>query len=513
MRLVDVRHEQTAVFAAEATAKLTRTPGLAVVTAGPGVTNVVSGVTTAHFNGSPLRRARRPLARQPLGHRRAAGARPAAAARPGDQARRDRARHRRGRRRRVRRVHRSAARPHRGPVFLDVADGRPVLLRRRAGAGAPAGRAAPRADPDDVDEVVRLLARGAAPGARARRRRLGRPRRGRRRCASSRPLGIPVIANGMGRGVVPAGHPLLVTRARGTAFGERRPRRRGRARRWTSGSATASSAARTAPTPAKVVHVVDSPEPGLAAREPRRRTSAATSPSCSTRLREGVERAAAAPGVRRLGRAGCARGRRRGRREGRRRPRAATATRSTPRGSTASCSRASPTTPSSSATAATSCPTPASTSSPRGPAAGSTPGPYGCLGTGLGYADRRAARPARRARSCCCSATARPASRSWTSTRSCATTCRSSWSWATTASGAWRSTRCSSCTATTSPPSCGPARATTRSSRALGGGGETVTDPAQIGPALDRAFDSRHPLPRQRPHRPRDRLPRSTTGI
>ena len=30
MRLVDVRHEQTAVFAAEATAQLTRTPGLAV---------------------------------------------------------------------------------------------------------------------------------------------------------------------------------------------------------------------------------------------------------------------------------------------------------------------------------------------------------------------------------------------------------------------------------------------------------------------------------------------------
>ena len=34
MRLIDVRHEQTAVFAAEATARLTRSPGLAVVTAG-----------------------------------------------------------------------------------------------------------------------------------------------------------------------------------------------------------------------------------------------------------------------------------------------------------------------------------------------------------------------------------------------------------------------------------------------------------------------------------------------
>src|SRR5580704_17430803 len=54
MRLVDVRHEQTAVFAAEATGRLTRAPGLAVVTAGPGVTNAVSAIVTAHFNGSPV---------------------------------------------------------------------------------------------------------------------------------------------------------------------------------------------------------------------------------------------------------------------------------------------------------------------------------------------------------------------------------------------------------------------------------------------------------------------------
>ena len=54
MPIIDVRHEQTAVFAAEATARLTRRPGLAVLTAGPGVTNGVSAVTTAHFNGSPL---------------------------------------------------------------------------------------------------------------------------------------------------------------------------------------------------------------------------------------------------------------------------------------------------------------------------------------------------------------------------------------------------------------------------------------------------------------------------
>src|SRR3954454_7299575 len=54
MRILDVRHEQTAVFAAEAVGKLTRVPGLAVLTAGPGVTNGMSAITQAKFNGSPL---------------------------------------------------------------------------------------------------------------------------------------------------------------------------------------------------------------------------------------------------------------------------------------------------------------------------------------------------------------------------------------------------------------------------------------------------------------------------
>src|SRR5438132_10193725 len=53
-RIVDVRHEQTATFAAEGMAKLTRRPGVAVLTAGPGVTNGISAITTAHLNGSPL---------------------------------------------------------------------------------------------------------------------------------------------------------------------------------------------------------------------------------------------------------------------------------------------------------------------------------------------------------------------------------------------------------------------------------------------------------------------------
>lgn len=54
MRVVDTRHEQTATFAAEAYAKLTRRPGLAALTAGPGITNGTSAITSAHFNGTPL---------------------------------------------------------------------------------------------------------------------------------------------------------------------------------------------------------------------------------------------------------------------------------------------------------------------------------------------------------------------------------------------------------------------------------------------------------------------------
>ncbi len=52
--LVDTRSEQTAGFAAEAAARLTRTPGFVAATAGPGVTNLLTPITSAFFNGAPL---------------------------------------------------------------------------------------------------------------------------------------------------------------------------------------------------------------------------------------------------------------------------------------------------------------------------------------------------------------------------------------------------------------------------------------------------------------------------
>src|SRR4051794_4597224 len=52
--LVDTRHEQTAAFAAEGWAKATRTPGVAALTAGPGVTNGMSAMASAQQNGTPM---------------------------------------------------------------------------------------------------------------------------------------------------------------------------------------------------------------------------------------------------------------------------------------------------------------------------------------------------------------------------------------------------------------------------------------------------------------------------
>ncbi len=216
MPLVDVRHEQTAVFAAEGTAKLTRTPGLAVLTAGPGVTNGVSAITTAHFNGSPLLvvGGRAPAARwgtgslQELDHppilapvTKHAGtiAGTAAIAEEVDAALR------------------LAVSPHRGPVFLDVAMDHLFGGAELRLAEAPV-RVRVEPDPDALDAAADVLAHARRPvlvlgsdvwadGAEAAALQLAEE------------LGLPVVTNGMGRGILPPAHPLLVSRARSAAFG------------------------------------------------------------------------------------------------------------------------------------------------------------------------------------------------------------------------------------------------------------------------------------------------------
>jgi len=216
MRILDVRHEQTATFAAEAMGKLTRRPGLAVLTAGPGVTNGVSAITQAQFSGSPLVvvGGRAPANRWGTGSLQELDQPPILASVT----------------KAARTIHTAsevadgmheaftlAGTSHRGPVFLDV----PMdELFNTAEVVRPPVEAHRRTEPDGeaLAEIAELLGSASRPvlvlgtdvwadGAEAAALRLVEQ------------VGIPVITNGMGRGVVPGGHPLLVTKARGTAFG------------------------------------------------------------------------------------------------------------------------------------------------------------------------------------------------------------------------------------------------------------------------------------------------------
>ncbi|NCF72339.1 MAG: thiamine pyrophosphate-binding protein [Gammaproteobacteria bacterium] len=54
IRIVDVRHEATAVFAADAVARISGVPGVAAVTAGPGATNTITAVKNAQLAQSPV---------------------------------------------------------------------------------------------------------------------------------------------------------------------------------------------------------------------------------------------------------------------------------------------------------------------------------------------------------------------------------------------------------------------------------------------------------------------------
>jgi acetolactate synthase-1/2/3 large subunit len=217
MRLLDVRHEQTAAFAAEATGKLTRVPGLAVLTAGPGVTNGVSAVAQAQFAGSPMVivGGRAPANRWGTGSLQELDQPPILApvckeartlSTAGDVLEG------------MDRAFTVAGSSHRGPVFVDV----PMDELFGSASGpepAPPTRTVREPDTDAVSEVADLLGEASRPvlvlgtdvwADRAEEAAL--------RLVET--IGVPALTNGMGRGVVPGGHPLLVTKARGQALGQ-----------------------------------------------------------------------------------------------------------------------------------------------------------------------------------------------------------------------------------------------------------------------------------------------------
>ena len=65
IKVIDVRHEQVAAHAADGYARVTGKPGCAVVTAGPGTTDAVTGVANALARGEPDAADRRPGRAQP----------------------------------------------------------------------------------------------------------------------------------------------------------------------------------------------------------------------------------------------------------------------------------------------------------------------------------------------------------------------------------------------------------------------------------------------------------------
>lgn len=212
----DTRHEQTAAFAAEAMAKLTRRPGVAALTAGPGVTNGISAITTAQFNGSPL---------VVLGGRAAQGTWGIGSLQEFDHvpvvapitklARTVTSVE--GTAADVHDAVTAALTPHRGPVFLDV----PIDVLFAPGEAAVPAPVVPRGadpDPDEVAKAAALLAGAERPMLIA----------GSdvwfdgtwdalRACVEA--LRVPTFTNGLGRGCLPADHELAFSRTRGMAKG------------------------------------------------------------------------------------------------------------------------------------------------------------------------------------------------------------------------------------------------------------------------------------------------------
>ena len=145
--LVDVRHESTAAFAAEGWAKVTREPGVAALTAGPGRDQRDERDRLGAAEPLADGRARRPRARVALGPGLAAGDRPRAVRAPADQARRDAGGDRGDPGPGRRGVRAPRSRRTRGPAFVDFPLDVVFMEARGARSPSAAAPARPRAAP------------------------------------------------------------------------------------------------------------------------------------------------------------------------------------------------------------------------------------------------------------------------------------------------------------------------------------------------------------------------------
>jgi acetolactate synthase-1/2/3 large subunit len=217
IEIVDVRHEQTAVFAAEGFAKATRKPAVAALTAGPGVTNGMSAIASALYNRSPVTvlGGRAPEMRwgsgslQEIDHLpfvsplvKSAETAKETAAIPQITAAA---------------IDASLAHPS-GPTFVDY----PldiVFSQAEADIGASEGSLPDGEAAGSIEQAAELLAKAERPAIMAGTGLYwGHGEEELQALAEA--LGAPVFLNGMGRGCVPADHELSFSRARGKGLKE-----------------------------------------------------------------------------------------------------------------------------------------------------------------------------------------------------------------------------------------------------------------------------------------------------
>jgi acetolactate synthase-1/2/3 large subunit len=219
--VVDMRHEQACAHAADAYARLTRNVGVAVVTAGPGVTDAVTGIANAYSARSPvlLIGGAAPLGLRGLGALQETeqvgllrpvtkGAWTVAETRQIPEV--------------LTTAIRTALTGRPGPVFVEIPVDLLLNVMDEGFAPIPTGyvhRRPPAPDTGGIEELVGLLARAERPVVMA-----GSGVYWDDAAADLRALaeaaGVPVFTNGAGRGCLPTAHPMAFAQARGFALGQ-----------------------------------------------------------------------------------------------------------------------------------------------------------------------------------------------------------------------------------------------------------------------------------------------------
>jgi acetolactate synthase-1/2/3 large subunit len=219
IRIIDFRHEQSATFAAEGWAKVTRECGVAAVTAGPGVTNSISALAQAQSNDSPMFviGGRAPVARWGMGSLQEMDhvaivrslTKKAMTLESADDAYAAAAE-----------CMRTALSRRTGPVFMDI----PIDVFFGA-ADLPEATehltvdAGPRPDRESISRAAALLAEAQRPvivaGGGVWWAHAEHVLRELVEIAN-----VPLVVNGLARGVLPPSHPLFFSRARSKALRE-----------------------------------------------------------------------------------------------------------------------------------------------------------------------------------------------------------------------------------------------------------------------------------------------------